>query len=43
MGDQERNQVVEAIVADSAAVLQSYTDSSGVSFDLSANLAIAKG
>jgi len=43
MDDQERKRVVEAIVAESAPVLQRYSDSSGIAFEVSTNLAIAKG
>jgi len=43
MGDEERQRVVEAIISDSAPVLQSYTDESGLVFDISTNLATAKG
>ena len=43
MGDQERNGVVDAILSESAPVLQSYSDGSGLAFELSTNLATAKG
>jgi ubiquinone/menaquinone biosynthesis C-methylase UbiE len=43
MGDEERKRVVDVIVRESAPVLQSYTDESGVAFELSTNLATAKG
>ena len=41
MSDQERKQVVEAIITESASVLQPYKDGSGLAFDLSTNLANA--
>jgi ubiquinone/menaquinone biosynthesis C-methylase UbiE len=43
MGEQERNRLVAAIVSDSAPVLQSYSDASGLAFELSTNLATAEG
>jgi ubiquinone/menaquinone biosynthesis C-methylase UbiE len=43
LGDQERKRVVEAIVSGSAPVLQPYTIGSGLAFELSTNLATAKG
>lgn len=43
MGDQERKRVLEAIVSESAPVLQPYTIGSGLAFELSTNLATAKG
>jgi ubiquinone/menaquinone biosynthesis C-methylase UbiE len=43
MDEQERKRVVAAIVSDSAPVLQSYSDASGLAFELSTNLATAKG
>ena len=43
MGDEERRRVVEAIVSESAPVVQSYTDRSGLAFELSTNLTTAKG
>jgi ubiquinone/menaquinone biosynthesis C-methylase UbiE len=43
MGDEERKRVVGVIVRESAPVLQAYTDESGVAFELSTNLATAKG
>jgi ubiquinone/menaquinone biosynthesis C-methylase UbiE len=43
MTDQERKQVVDAIVSDSAPVLEQYTDASGLAFNLSTNLATARG
>lgn len=43
MGDEERKRVVEAIVRESAPVLQPYTDGSGLAFELRTNLAVVKG
>jgi hypothetical protein len=43
IGDQERKRVVEVIVRESAPSLQPYTDESGLAFDLSTNLATARG
>jgi ubiquinone/menaquinone biosynthesis C-methylase UbiE len=43
MGDQERRCVVESIVSESASVLEHYSDTSAISFELSTNLATAKG
>jgi ubiquinone/menaquinone biosynthesis C-methylase UbiE len=43
MSDQERQGVVDAIVSESVAVLQPYTDGSGLAFELSTNLATGKG
>ncbi|BCH16332.1 MULTISPECIES: class I SAM-dependent methyltransferase [unclassified Mesorhizobium] len=43
MDDQERKRVIEAIVNDSAAVARSYSDGPGLAFELSTNLATAKG
>jgi ubiquinone/menaquinone biosynthesis C-methylase UbiE len=43
MAAQERERVVEDIVSESAPVLQSHSDVSGVTFELSTNLATAKG
>ncbi|TCU14688.1 class I SAM-dependent methyltransferase [Rhizobium sullae] len=43
MDDQERKRVVEEIVGESSPVLQPYTDGSGLAFELSTNLATAKG
>lgn len=42
MTDQERQGVVDAIVNESVAVLQLYTDGSGLAFELSTNLATGK-
>lgn len=41
--DPERRRVVEAIASESAPVLQAYSDGSGLAFELSTNLATAKG
>jgi ubiquinone/menaquinone biosynthesis C-methylase UbiE len=43
MGDQERKRVVDEIVSQSASVLQQYAFGSGIAFELSSNLATAKG
>ena len=43
MGDQERKRVVDIIVAESAPVLESYANGAELAFDLSTNLATAKG
>lgn len=43
MSDEERKRVVETIVRESAPVLQRYTDTSAIAFELSTNLATAKG
>lgn len=43
MGDQERKRIVEEIVSESASLLQPYTHGSGLAFELSTNLATAKG
>ena len=43
MDDQKRKQVVETIVSESRPVLESYADGSGIAFELSANLATARG
>ena len=43
MSDEERKRVVEDIVSQSWPVLQPYTDGSGIAFELSANLAMARG
>lgn len=42
MDDDERKRAVEVIVSESAPVLRSYTDASGLTFELSSNLATAK-
>jgi ubiquinone/menaquinone biosynthesis C-methylase UbiE len=43
MSDEERRRVVEMIVGESAPVLQRYTDTSAIAFELSTNLATANG
>jgi ubiquinone/menaquinone biosynthesis C-methylase UbiE len=43
MSDEERKRVLEIIARESALVLQSYSDRSGLAFALSTNLAMAKG
>ncbi|SIT58238.1 hypothetical protein BQ8794_50340 [Mesorhizobium prunaredense] len=43
LSDQESKRVVEAIVSESAPVLQPYTIGSGLAFELGTNLATAKG
>jgi len=43
MADEECKRVVEEIVSESASALQQYTDLSGLAFELSTNLATAKG
>lgn len=43
MGGDERKRAVDAIVEDSAPVLERYADASGVAFEVSANLATARG
>lgn len=43
MEDQERKRVVDDIVSESASVLEQYADGSGTAFELSTNLATAKG
>jgi hypothetical protein len=43
MSDEQRKRVMETIVSESAPVLHSYTDRSGLSFALSTNMATAKG
>lgn len=42
MSDQERNELVNTIVSESAPVLQPYTNGSELAFELTANLASAK-
>lgn len=42
LSDAHRKKVVEAIVAESASVLEPYTDASGLRFELSTNLAMAR-
>ncbi|MER8825060.1 methyltransferase domain-containing protein [Mesorhizobium sp. M0938] len=43
MGDQERKRVADEIVSESAPALQPYSDGSELAFELSANLATARG
>lgn len=43
MGDEERKRVVEEIVGESAPTLQQYSDGPGLAFELSTNVATAKG
>jgi hypothetical protein len=43
MDDQEHKRVVDEIVSESASVLKQYADGSGTAFELSTNLATAKG
>ena len=43
MGDDERERALMAIVRDSAGVLEAHTDTSGFTFQLSTNLATARG
>jgi ubiquinone/menaquinone biosynthesis C-methylase UbiE len=43
LNDQERSGVVEAIVRESAPVLQRYTDGAGLAFEFRTNLATARG
>lgn len=43
MHDEERKRVLEAITRESEPVLQSYSDGSGLAFELSTNLATARG
>jgi hypothetical protein len=43
MGDQDSKRAVEVIVRESASVLDTYADGSGLAFQLSTNLAAAKG
>lgn len=43
MDDQERKRAVDQIMSESASVLERYADGSGTAFELSANLATAKG
>jgi ubiquinone/menaquinone biosynthesis C-methylase UbiE len=43
MDDQEHKRVVDEIVSESASVLKQYADGSGAAFELSTNLATAKG
>ena len=43
MADEERKRIVEEIVSESARALQQYSDGSGLAFELSTNLATARG
>jgi ubiquinone/menaquinone biosynthesis C-methylase UbiE len=43
MSEKQRSEMVDAIVSDSAPVLQSYADESGFAFELTTNLATARG
>lgn len=43
MADAERKRVVEEVVSESSPLLQRYSDGSGLAFELSTNLATAKG
>jgi len=43
LADHERKRIVEEIVRESAPVLQPYSDGSGLAFELSTNLATARG
>jgi len=43
MNEQVRKGVIEAIVTESAPVLQRYSDPSGTAFELSTNLTTATG
>jgi ubiquinone/menaquinone biosynthesis C-methylase UbiE len=43
LDDQQRGQVVDAVMNESAPVLKRYADGSGLAFELSTNLATAKG
>lgn len=43
MDDQERKRLVEALVSESTPALRHYADGSGIAFELSTNLATAKG
>jgi hypothetical protein len=43
MDDQERKRAVDDLVSESAPVLRAFTTGSGLSFELSTNLATAKG
>lgn len=43
LDNQERERVIEAIMNDSAPVARSYSDGTGLAFELSTNLAAAKG
>jgi ubiquinone/menaquinone biosynthesis C-methylase UbiE len=43
MSEESRSRLVAAIVSDSATVLRRYTDSTGLAFEISANVATASG
>ena len=43
MNEQERKRVVEVIVSESEGVRERYTDGSEIAFELSTNLATARG
>ena len=43
MGEEERGRAVEAIVADSAAVIPSYGDGKAIAFEMATNFATARG
>jgi ubiquinone/menaquinone biosynthesis C-methylase UbiE len=43
MGNEERKRVVDRIVAESASVLESFSDGAELAFDVSTNLATARG
>jgi hypothetical protein len=43
MDDQERKRVADTITGESAPVLSSYSDGSGLAFELTTNLATARG
>lgn len=43
IGDEERGRIVAAITSDSAEVVLSYTDEMGLAFELSSNVATARG
>jgi hypothetical protein len=42
LNDQQRKQIVQTILSESEPVLQSYTETSGIAFELSTNLATAR-
>jgi hypothetical protein len=42
MTDEQRQQVVEMIINDSADIVRQYTDSHGLTFELGANVAAAR-
>jgi hypothetical protein len=43
LDDQQRKHVVEAVVSESMPVLERYTDGLALTFELSTNLATARG